>query len=49
MTAFSAYGAFWIALAFLIYMGRIWHWIPDEAFGAALGVTLIALTIFTQL
>ncbi|MGE4547454.1 MAG: acetate uptake transporter [Desulfurella sp.] len=47
MTAFTAYGAFWIALAFLIYMGPIWHWIPDAAFGAALGVTLIAWTIFT--
>jgi len=48
MTAFTAYGAFWIALAFLIY-GNIWGWIPKDAFASAVGITLIAWTIFTAI
>ncbi|AEE15246.1 GPR1/FUN34/yaaH family protein [Thermodesulfobium narugense DSM 14796] len=46
MVAFTGYGSFWMALAALIY-SPAWGWMPKDALGAALGVTLIAWTIFT--
>ncbi|WP_022671100.1 acetate uptake transporter [Hippea alviniae] len=48
MTAFGSYGAFWIALASLIYFTRL-HLIPADALGPALGITLIGWTIFTTI
>ncbi len=46
LVAFTSYGAFWIALASLILFTK-WGWISGAALGPALGITLIAWTIFT--
>ncbi len=48
MCAFGSYGAFWIALATLVYFTKL-HLIPGAALGPALGVTLIAWTIYTTI
>ncbi len=48
MAAFGSYGAFWMALAFLVYSTKM-GWTPAAALGPALGITLIAWTIFTTL
>ncbi len=47
VVAFSSYGAFWMALAFLVIFLKIGI-IPGKAFGDALGITLLAWTIFTS-
>lgn len=46
MTAFSSYGAFWIALASMVLF-EMNGWIPAAALGGWLLWTLIAWTIFT--
>ena len=46
VTAFTSYGAFWMALAFLVIFMRIGI-IPAKGFGDALGIFLLAWTIFT--
>jgi len=48
MCAFGSYGAFWIALASLVYFQRL-GLVPAEAVGSALGITLLAWTIFTTI
>ncbi|WP_025270753.1 acetate uptake transporter [Hippea sp. KM1] len=48
MTAFGSYGAFWIALASLVYFTKL-GLVPAAALGPALGITLIAWTIFTTI
>ncbi len=48
LCAFGSYGAFWIALVFLVLFVR-WGWIPEASLGGALGITLIAWTIFTTI
>ncbi len=46
VAAFTSYGAFWMALAFLVIFFKIGI-VPASAFGQALGITLLAWTIFT--
>ncbi|WP_035589754.1 acetate uptake transporter [Hippea jasoniae] len=48
MTAFGSYGAFWMALASLIYFTKL-GLVPAAALGPAIGITLIAWTIFTTI
>lgn len=48
MCAFGSYGAFWIALASLVYFHKL-GLVSAEAVGPALGITLIAWTIFTTI
>lgn len=45
-TAFSSYGAFWIALAFFVFFEQRLG-ITAETAGTALGITLLGWTIFT--
>jgi hypothetical protein len=49
MVVFTGYGAFWMTFALLVYMGVIWKWMPMDAFNAAVGLFLIAWTIFNTL
>ncbi len=49
LVAFCSYGAFWIALAVLLYSGIYLKMIPGAEFGAAIGLTLLAWTIFTAI
>jgi len=46
MTAFSSYGAFWIALASMVLM-QMNKWIPSNESAGWLLATLVAWTIFT--
>ncbi len=46
VAAFTSYGAFWMALAFLVIFMRIGI-VPAKGFGDALGIFLLAWTIFT--
>ena len=48
IAAFGSYGAFWIALASLVYFTKL-GLVPAAALGPALGITLIAWTIFTTI
>ena len=48
MCAFGSYGAFWIALASLVYFHKL-GLVSAEALGPALGITLLAWTIFTTI
>ena len=48
MTAFGSYGAFWIALASLVYFTKL-GLVPAASLGPALGITLVAWTIFTTI
>ncbi len=48
LTAFASYGAFWIALASLVYFHKL-GLVSAEAIGPALGITLLAWTIFTTI
>ncbi len=48
MAAFSSYGAFWMALASLVYFTKL-GLVPAAALGPAIGITLIAWTIFTTI
>jgi len=45
-TAFSTYGAFWMSLAFVILMEALGVFKFGDAAGAAIGIFLIAFTIF---
>ncbi len=45
-TAFSSYGAFWIGLAFFVFFEQRLG-ITEQTLGTALGITLLAWTIFT--
>jgi succinate-acetate transporter protein len=45
-TAFSTYGAFWMSLAFVILMEALGVFKFGDAGGAAIGIFLIAFTIF---
>ncbi len=48
MCAFGSYGAFWIALASLVYFTKL-GLVPAASLGPALGITLIAWTIYTTI
>lgn len=45
-TAFTSYGMFWIGLAFLVFFEKQLG-ITEQTVGTALGITLLAWTIFT--
>jgi succinate-acetate transporter protein len=46
MTAFISYGSFWMALSFLMIFLKIGI-VPSDAFSGAMGITLVAWTLFT--
>ncbi len=48
MTAFTGFGSFWMALAFLLYAPSA-HLMDPTAVGPALGITFVAWTIFSAI
>lgn len=48
MTAFTGYGSFWMALAFLMYAPAV-HLMNPDALGPALGITFVSWTIFSAI
>lgn len=48
MTAFTGYGSFWMAFAFLMYAPQV-HLMSSNDLGSILGITFVAWTIFSAI